>query len=237
MKPSLLSSLKYDRQVGTRASRLALLLFLCVPSLAAAADLQVRVYERGGRATLPGVAVCLGTPANLAQFGSELTDREGNVVFSGIPRAQLVLTASKSGYKSEQQSMVTSSTDRLLVISLPAGGGGPRCKTETASRLCTVSRVPAAQLRINKGAGVTPNRGVLLSHQANGEPTHYRASELPDFTDAAWLAYTPEPSFELSPGNGRKVVYFQVRRSSGTSGADIQVLSPVVQDAITLQQP
>jgi hypothetical protein len=214
-----------------------LLVSFCMPTLVVAADLQVRVYERGGRAPLQGVAVCLGTPANIAQFGSELTDRKGNVVFSGIPGAQLVLTASKTGYRTEQQSLVTTNADRLLVISLPAGGGGPRCGIEGSDRVVAVSGMQVEQLKINKGAGVTSSRDVLLSHRVNREPTHYRASENPDFSDATWLAYTPGPAFELSPGNGRKVVYFQVRRSSGTSGADIQVVSPVVQDAIVLQQP
>lgn len=232
-----LFSLQGNRKTRFRPPRRILLLILCLPVLAAAGNLQVRVYERGGNAPLPGVGVCLGTPANITQFGSELTDGQGNVVFADVPRAPLLLTASKSGYKTEQQSVVTSSTDRLLVISLPAGGGGPRCKTGTSRTIPAASGVRVVNLKINQGAGVTASREVRLNHAVSGKPTHYRASEHPDFSGATWLAYTPEPLFELSAGNGRKVVYFQVRRSSGTSGADIQVLSPVVQDAITLQQP
>lgn len=237
MKSSLLSGRNSLRQNASRAPRKILLLLLCIPLLSVAADLQVRVYERGGRSALQGVAVCLGTPANIAQFGSDLTDGQGNVVFTDVPRAPLVLTASKSGYRSNQQSVVTSNTDRLLVISLPAGGGGPRCRTTAAGAVAAAGGIQVEQLKINGGAAVTSSREVRLNHTVNGEPTHYRASERPDFSDAAWIAYSADPLFELSSGNGRKVVYFQVRRMSGTSGADIQALSPVIRDTITLQLP
>lgn len=208
-----------------------------IPFPAVAGDLQVRIYERGGRAALQGVAVCLGTAANMTQFGSDLTDVEGNALFRDVPRAPLVLTVSKTGYKSERQSVLTSGTDRLLVLSLPAGGGGPHCSAGSGRAISGTTGIQVENLAINKGAGVTTEREVHLNHGVKGNPTQYRASEQQDFSDAAWIAYTPEPLYQLSPGNGRKVVYFQVRRSSGTSGADIQVLSPVVQDAITLQQP
>jgi hypothetical protein len=38
----------------------------------------------------------------------------------------------------------------------------------------------------------------------------------------------------LSAGAGNKVVYFQVRRHATINGADLEVLSPVVRDAIRL---
>jgi len=76
---------------------------------------------------------------------------------------------------------------------------------------------------------------VVLNNRISGSPTHYRASEHPDFNDSPWQIYTAEPGFELSPGTGKKVVYFQVRRFSTINGADIQTLSPVVRDSIILE--
>ena len=53
---------------------------------ASAAELTVRIFERGGKAPLQGVAVCLGTSARLDQFGASFTDNEGYAVFPGVPR-------------------------------------------------------------------------------------------------------------------------------------------------------
>ena len=48
--------------------------FLITSSGVSAAELTVRVFERGGKAPLQGVAVCLGTSARITQFGAKLTD-------------------------------------------------------------------------------------------------------------------------------------------------------------------
>ncbi len=58
-----------------------------LPLGADAADLQVRVFERGGNVPLQGVAVCLGTHARLDQFGAVHTDSEGNALFSELPQS------------------------------------------------------------------------------------------------------------------------------------------------------
>lgn len=201
-----------------------------------AADLSIRIYERGGKSPLQDVSVCLGTPANIKQFGTELTGADGTVIFGDVPRAALIVTASKSGYKAEQQSLITNNMDRLLVMTLPTGGGGPACGAGSGHAFTGSDTIRLSQFRINKGVAVTATPHVFLNHEAGGIPTHYRASEHPDFTGTDWQTYTAEPGFELSPGNGRKVVYFQVRRFSEMNGADIEVLSPVVRDSITMQR-
>src|SRR6185295_14856489 len=50
--------------------------------------------------------------------------------------------------------------------------------------------------------------------------------ELATFADAVWLPYSAAPSFDLSPGNATKRVYFQARNLSGqsTSRSDTIVL-------------
>jgi hypothetical protein len=228
---------RFDQQViPVLITVLVVLVLYGMPSLVYAADLSVRIYERGGKSPIQDVSVCLGTPANISQFGTNLTGPDGTVTFRDIPRASLIVTASKSGYKAEQQSLITNNADRLLVMTLPTGGGGPICDAGSAHIFIGSGAIRVSQFEINKGAAVTAIPHVFLNHETDGIPTHYRASEHPDFIGADWQTYTAVPGFELSPGNGRKVVYFQMRRFSEMNGADLEVLSSVVQDSITLQR-
>jgi hypothetical protein len=215
-----------------------LVLFLLVtalPVLAPASELKVRVFERGGRQPLAGVSVCLGTSANPMQFGADQTDREGYAVFEDIPRAPLLVTASKSGYKGEQQSLVTSTIQHLLLMSLPTGGGGPVCTPVGDRAVPDTGGLQISDFSINKGATASPDIQVRLDHHVSGHPNEYRASENRDISTAAWQPYSAEPVFVLSPGDGKKTVYFQVRRYSKINGADIQTISPIVHDSIVLQ--
>lgn len=221
---------------GRQAALLALfLLATTIPALTPASELKVRVFERGGRQPLAGVSICLGTSANPLQFGADQTDREGYAVFTDIPRAPLLITASKSGYKGEQQSLVTSTIQRLLVISLPIGGGGPVCAPVGDRAAAETNGLQISDFRINKGATATPDRQVHLDHHVSGSPNQYRASEDSDMSTVTWQPYTAQPVFVLSPGDGKKTVYFQVRRYSKINGADIQTISPIVRDSIVMQ--
>jgi hypothetical protein len=223
-------------QTGKPMTLLALfLLVTAIPVLAPASELRVRVFERGGKQPLAGVSVCLGTSANPVQFGSDQTDREGYAVFNDVPRAPLLITASKSGYKGYQQSLVTSSIPRLLVLSLPAGGGGAMCTTVGDHAATSTGGLQITEFSINAGATKSPDREVRLDHRVSGHPSEYRAGESRDISTAPWQGYSAQPVFVLSPGNGKKTVYFQVRRYSKIDGADIQTLSPVVHDTIILQ--
>ncbi len=221
---------------GKQMALLALfLLATAIPALAPASELRVRVFERGGRQPLAGASVCLGTSANPLQFGSDQTDREGYAVFMDIPRAPLLITASKSGYKGEQQSLVTSTVQRLLVMSLPTGGGGPVCTPAGDRAAADTGGLQISDFSINKGAAASPDRQVHLDHHVSGSPNQYRVSEDPDMSTTPWQPYTSQPVFVLSPDNGKKTVYFQVRRYSKINGADIQTISPVAHDSIVLQ--
>ena len=213
------------------------LVFLLMAAISGAAfsfGLSVRVFERGGNAPLAGVAVCLGTPARLDQFGAMLTDPGGYAVFTDIPQGPLLITASKAGFKAEQENMVTSNIDRLLVLSLTAGGGGSQCPLESDGDGQQVSGLDVSRFTINNGAAKTGQRTVTLDNRVAGNPTQYRASERADMRDAQWQAYSGAASFELSDEAGKKIVYFQVRRHATINGADLEVLSPVVRDSISL---
>ena len=218
-----------------RISTLILSLMAWTAFTADAADVQVRVFERGGNAPLAGVSVCLGTRARLDQFGAARTDGKGYVLFSEVPQAQIVVTASYAGYKSEQESLVTSNTDRMLVMSLPAGGGGPQCSIRREAVALTASSLVVSQFRINAGAAATDSRTIRLNNSTNGTATQYRASERSDMEGAEWQYYAGAPEFTLSPGAGVKRVYLQVRRHSTVNGATLETVSPVVVDSIQLR--
>jgi hypothetical protein len=205
-----------------------------VASSAFSSDLRVRVFERGGHAPLAGVAVCVGTPARLDQFGAMLTDSGGYAVFSDIPQTALLVTASRTGFKAEQENVVTSNMDRMLVLSLSSGGGGSQCQLEAGASSRQAGGLEVSHFTINNGASKTGQRTVTLDNRVAGEPTQYRASERADMLDAQWQDYSGAAAFELSAGAGRKIVYFQVRRHATINGADLEVVSPVVRDSISL---
>ena len=222
---------------GRLPDLLVVSLLLTATSAASAADLRVRVFERGGQAPLSGAGVCLGTPANLNQFGAARTDAGGYALFYDVPRAALMVTASKAGYKGEQESLVTSASDRLLVISLQTGGGGRQCAVSEENVPVQYSGLKVSRIAINNGAAVTTATKVTLYNRVVGNPTQYRASERADFYGATWEPYSSAPEFQLSDDHGRKIVYFQVRRYSRINGADLQTLSPVMRESITFQAP
>jgi hypothetical protein len=210
-------------------------ILLSVSSGLSAAELKVRVFERGGNVPLPGVAVCVGTSARPDQFGATRTDARGYAVFDSVPGAQLLVTASKTGYMTEQEQVVTSNASRMLVLSLPAGGGGARCMPEETEAGVHPAGLRVDRFVINRGAAVTDSRGVTLDSMITGAPTQYRASEQADFGDAAWLDFKASPGFMLSKGAGKKTVYFQVRRHSTVNGAVLETVTTVSTDSIVLE--
>lgn len=204
-----------------------------VAQAAGAADLRVRVFERGASKPLTGVAVCLGTQARIDQFGARTTDERGYAEFRSLPAAQLLVTASKRGFKSEQETMVTSNTNRMLVLSMASGGGGPACHAQGVQAGSTQG-LRVTRFAVNGGAAVTGTRHVILNNTVSGTVTQYRASEQADFSGADWKKYSTAPAFELSPGKGVKHVYFQVRRHSELNDAVVETLSPVTSDTVVL---
>jgi len=211
----------------------AMMVLVVAAQAAGAADLRVRVFERGASKPLAGVAVCLGTQARIDQFGAQVTDERGYAVFKSLPGTQMLVTASKHGFKSEQERMVTSNANRMLVLSLTSGGGGPAC-TAVSTRATPAQGLRVTRFAVNGGAAVTASRHVTLDNAVSGAVTQYRASEHADFSDADWKNYATAPGFELSPGNGVKRVYFQVRRHTALNDAVVESLSPVVSDMVIL---
>ena len=210
-------------------------LVLLLPLAASAADIRVRVFERGDQTPLVNAAVCLGTSARIDQFGAHMTDNEGYVSFTDVPRAPLLLTVSRAGYMAAQEALVTSTTNRMLVMSLSTGGGGTPCPMGNSVSRVYSGGLSVSRFLLDNGKAVTADPTVTLNNQVNSQATQYRASERADFSGASWQEYTVAPAFQLSPGPGKKVVYFQVRRHATAGDANIETLSPTALDSITLQ--
>ena len=219
----------------TTPSVLLLPLLLLLPLAASAADIRVRVFERGDQKPLINAAVCLGTSARIDQFGARMTDDEGYVSFTDVPRAPLLITVSRAGYMAEQETLVTSTANRMLVMSLSTGGGGTPCPLDNSVSRVYSGGLSVSRLLLNNGKGVTADRTITLNNQVSSQATQYRASERADFSGASWQEYTVAPAFQLSPDPGKKVVYFQVRRHATAGDANIETLSPTARDSITLQ--
>ena len=219
----------------TTPSVFLLSLVLLLPLAASAADIRVRVFERGDQTPLVNAAVCLGTSARIDQFGAHMTDNEGYVSFTDVPRAPLLLTVSRAGYMAAQESLVTSTGDRMLVMSLSTGGGGTPCPLGNSVSRVYSGGLSVSRFLLDNGKAVTADPTVTLNNQVNSQATQYRASERADFSGASWQEYTVAPAFQLSPGPGKKVVYFQVRRHATAGDANIETLSPTALDSITLQ--
>lgn len=219
----------------TTPSVFLLSLVLLLPLAASAADIRVRVFERGDQTPLVNAAVCLGTSARIDQFGAHMTDNEGYVSFTDVPRAPLLLTVSRAGYMAAQESLVTSTGDRMLVMSLSTGGGGTPCPLGNSVSRVYSGGLSVSRFSLDNGKAVTADPAVTLNNQVSSQATQYRASERADFSGASWQEYSVAPAFQLSPGPGKKVVYFQVRRHATAGDANIETLSPTARDSITLQ--
>jgi len=94
-------------------------------------------------------------------------------------------------------------------------------KQRAIAMLGFISKPTILSFAINDGAPSTSQRAVRRTSETDSETTHVsemRASENADFSGADWEAYANAKAFTLtSPGNGPKVVYFQVRNRFGES--------------------
>ncbi len=215
-----------------------LLALFAISSAVYAADVEVRVMSTVHDTPMANAAVCLGTPAVPEQFGARRTDTEGRISFQNVPETPLLLTVSMPQHKGERRVLTATQNDRAISVALKRGGGGATCSAPLEDSLVNMGtgiRVTACS--INRGVASTSSRNVTLQCAAAGTPTHYRASEHPDFRDADWRPYEPSVRFELSPGTGNKTVYYQARRSSESSGASLQMVSNTASDSIRLTAP
>ena len=215
---------------------------LAVSQSGSAGELTVQVSKRGAAKPIGAAAVCLGTPANLAQFGALVADDSGTVKFDNMGiRTPLLLTVSKSGFQGRRIALGGSQIDRRVNLTLVAGGGGPTCANAVASGQVVAATAPSTEafapaivdFRINRGEATTETAKVTLMYALSGTASHYRASSGEDIEAAEWKPLASEVQYEL-PGAGPQTVYFQVGRLSSRDGADIESTSNVAVDSIVL---
>jgi len=207
-----------------------------------AGSVSVQVTKRWTKDPVQDATVCLGSATNFARFGVRRTDAKGTVQFDNSPHTNVVLTVSKSGYKGRQIGLDRFPRDRGLLLTLPAGGGGPQCgEAISVASLASVSQsgstrfIPSIMdFRINGGQTATPSRTVTLTYALTGNASHYRASERSDFKTAEWQPLEPEVRYDLTDGSGLRTVYFQVKKLTSMQGAELESLSDVTIDTILL---
>ncbi len=215
-----------------------LLALLAIPTAVHAAEVDVRVISTAHDTPMANASVCLGTPAVPNQFGAHRTGPEGQVAFQDVPATPLLLTVSKPQHKGERRLLSANQYDRSVSISLRRGGGGPTCSAPVSEELASMGTgLRIANCKINRGAASTSSRIVTLDCAVVGVPAQYRASEIRDFRNVDWRPYELPVRVELTPGQGKKTVYYQVRRSSEASGASLQMVSNIVSDSIHLTDP
>lgn len=216
---------------------------LLLSPLANANNVTVDVAAETAEKRLGRASVCLGTPANATQFGARLTDAGGKASFTAVPNGKVTITISKDGYRGHSRNIAKGERDTSVYVPLRQGGGGPEC-IQARVKYSQVSQRKQEQtgkvlrlytVRINNNASQTSSRNVKLNNSPSGKPSHYRASEKRDFSDAQWQEYSAAPSFTLSNGSGNKTVYFQVRKIVNVTGGEIARDSYVVSDVIRVR--
>ncbi|GMQ88838.1 MAG: hypothetical protein BMS9Abin09_0276 [Gammaproteobacteria bacterium] len=190
--------------------------------------IEVHVLDKQTGNAVNEAAVCLGTTARPDQFGAMRSDKDGVVRFeslSQLPVAMLA-TVSKSGYQGRQQLLEPQPQNRILVLKVVSGGGGPQCDAPLARAEGDVaSGLTIERITIKPDAAADNSGQVQVSVQVSGEANQIRISEQADFSGAPWQALVPAVAYSTSKGKGVKQIYVQVRRQAKAKGASIEVMS------------
>lgn len=190
--------------------------------------IEVHVLDKQTGNAVNEAAVCLGTTARSDQFGAMRSDKDGVVRFedlSQLPVAMLA-TVSKSGYQGRQQLLEPQYQNRILILKIVSGGGGPQCDAPRARvENDTASGLTIERISIKPDAAAASSGQVLVSVQVSGEANQIRISEQADFSGAPWQVLAPAVVYSTSKGKGVKQIYVQVRRQAKARGASIEVLS------------
>jgi len=191
--------------------------------------LEVRVVDRQSGAPVGQAAVCLGTRARSDQFGARRAAADGTVRFDDLPVNSMVLTASRRGYQGKQQGVEPLSGNRVIVLNLAPGGGGPVCEAVESSgepEQAAGGELEITSVRVNADKTASSSARVLVAASVSGKANQIRIAESADFASAVWQDLKPQNRYTLSQGKGVKRLYIQVRRQVKSRGASIEVLSP-----------
>lgn len=215
------SNIKTD--ITITAARILSLSALVVLSLltaqpAVAGKYGVKIVNESGL-PVSGAAVCVGLPGNYKQFGAMFTDSEGNAVVE-VPNVPFVVTVSKTRFSGIRISEPARGYNLIKQLTLTEGKPGPRCRA--GSSLASRQSIVIKNVEVTEGHNMT-----VLEPFATGAPSHYRVSELQDFSDASWQPYR-----EAIALNSQYVdtgsVFLQLRRFEGSATSWIEARSEVV---------
>ncbi len=191
--------------------------------------LEVRVVDRQTGTPVARASVCLGTTARPDQFGALRAAADGRVRFDDLPVNSMVLTASRRGYQGKQQGLEPLAGNRVVVVSLAPGGGGPVCAAATSADVPpqAATELEITAVRVSPDAALSSGAQVVVTVSTSGKADQVRIAESADFSGAKWMDLEPQNRFMLSKGKGVKRLYVQVRRLVKAKGATIESLSPV----------
>ena len=214
---------------------LGIALLLSLVEQVQAADVRVHVIDARQRLPVVDAAVCVGINGNRQQFGALRTDANGDALFPDVPDVPFVVTASKAQFLGYESQHSATRFDFVIEVVLRTGGLGPVCEAASSTGPTSESRLSIQSLAINQGYVATSSRDVTLRAETQGSPTHYRASESPDFAGAEWHEFAGAVKFRLSSGVGNKTVYYQLRRFSGSGNSSLQSVSEIQKASIRLE--
>ncbi len=196
------------------------------PASAAERWLEVRVVDRQSGAALENAAVCLGTSARPDQFGARRTGNGGAVRFEGLPLNSIELIAARRGYQGRRQTLEPLPGNRVVVVKLAPGGGGPVCRApEQGAEAQAAPELEITDVQVARSPSASGEW--LLSLRVSGEANQVRIAASADFKDAQWQPLQAENRFRAGSGAPVRQLYVQVRRHVQTDGASIEVVSPV----------
>lgn len=206
---------------------------IALPTTAVALDygssnLSIQVLDKGSGKAVGNAAVCLGTSANSKQFGVERTGADGMARFGELLPDSLLVTVSKPGFKGSEQVLEPVSTNRVFMLKITSGGGGPVCSAPPVRANQSESGgLNIRHIAVDKTISTGAAGQVLVSVTVQGTANQVRISEVADFSGADWRALQFPIPYQLSEGGGPKDIYVQVRRYAHMEGANIEVASPV----------
>lgn len=199
--------------------------FALLPAMATG-DVEVRVIDGISGKPLAYASVCLGTPADIRQFGARHTSPEGVARFRDTPRTHTLVTVSREGYMGFRALNRPRDGRLLLPVSLQPGGLGPSCPgPESADSRRLPAGLHVTALQVVRRIDVAGDAVIDLAPSVHGTPTDYRISEHPDFLGAPWLTYANPIRYVLNHGPRPVTLYFQVRRSQSGAGATLESVS------------
>lgn len=223
---------KYASNLNMSATKLTSKLILCSALLAGligasraeAADFGVRVVDEYGQ-PIAGAAVCLGTAAQVDQFGTYVTSPDGHVLLNDAPRTALNIVVSKKDYQGVRFMEPLRSYNMVTEVTLLLDGEGPVCHSpELAQQEEEKRHLSIANLYASKNGSV-----YTIQSDIDGQPSHYRISTRKDFKDAKWLPYNKRVKFW---GQTDGDLFYQVKRFTGGKTGWLEARSHVASIAV-----